>query len=83
MKPPLTGKKFDDFQTPPCALEPLLPYLKKEWVIWECAEGRGNLTAALRVAGYEVFGSDVLSGQDFLHWQPDRFDCIVTNPPYL
>lgn len=82
MKPPLTGKKFDDFQTPPYALKPLLPYLKKGWVIWECAEGRGNLTKALRAEGYAVVGSDILDGHDFLRWHPDKFDCIVTNPPF-
>jgi len=82
MKPPLTARKFDDYQTPPIALRPLLRHLKRDWVIWECAEGRGNLTRALREAGYEVIGSDILTGQDFLTWQPERFDCIVTNPPY-
>jgi len=33
MKPPLKQGMSDDFQTPPEALEPLLPYLKKDWVI--------------------------------------------------
>jgi hypothetical protein len=37
MKPPLKGYSTDDFQTPPAALKPLLPYLKKQWLIWECA----------------------------------------------
>jgi len=82
MKPPLHGYAPDDFQTPPEALEPLLPYLNRNWIIWECAEGKGYLTRALRDNGYQVIGSDILSGKDFLWWQPDHFDCIVTNPPY-
>jgi len=83
MKPPLTGKKFDDFQTPAYALKPLMPYLKKEWVVWECAQGKGNLRKALRSAGYEVVASDIVTGDDFLTWQPNiAWDCIVTNPPY-
>ena len=32
--------------------------------------------------GYNVIGSDILTGEDFLTWKPEEFDCIVTNPPY-
>lgn len=32
----------DDYQTPLEALIPLLPHLNKDWVIWECASGRGS-----------------------------------------
>jgi len=82
VKPPLHGYAPDDFQTPPEALEPLLPYLNRDWLIWECAEGKGYLTRSLRDKSYQVLGSDILSGEDFLRWQPMYFDCIVTNPPY-
>lgn len=82
MKPPLTARVADDIQTPAYALEPLLPWLKQEWVIWECAEGKGNLSSALRQLGYIVVGSDILTGHNFLTWQPEQWDCIVTNPPY-
>jgi len=78
----LGANKANDFQTPPIALHPLLPYLKKDWVIWECANGKGNLTLKLLDRGYRVLATDIESGYDFLDWQPDRFDCIVTNPPY-
>ena len=82
MKPPLHGFAPDDFQTPPEAITPLLPFLNKRWVIWECAEGKGYLTKALHEHGYTVIGSDILTGADFLTWMPEQFDCIVTNPPY-
>jgi len=81
-KPPLMQGNSDDFQTPPIALKPLLPFLTKKWIIWECAQGKGNLSKELQRLGYEVIGTDILTGQDFLKWQPDRYDCIVTNPPY-
>lgn len=82
MKPPMKTVSADDFQTPSIALKSLLPYLKKEWVIWECAEGKGNLTRALKEEGFEVVGTDILSGDDFLIYQPEKFDCVITNPPY-
>lgn len=83
MKPPLHGYAPDDFQTPPEALLPLLPHLQRDWVLWECAEGKGYLTKALVDKGYEVIGSDILNGADFLVWEPVvHYDCIITNPPY-
>jgi hypothetical protein len=82
MKPPLRKRYSDDFQTPAIAISPLIPFLKRDWVIWECAEGKGNLTKALKRYGFRVIGSDILSGKDFLKWQPEKWDCIVTNPPY-
>lgn len=82
MKPPLKQGNRNDFQTPNFALNPLLPYLKEDWVIWEVAEGKGNLTKYLRKLGYDVIGSDITTGKDFLKWKPEKFDCIITNPPY-
>jgi len=73
---------LDDYQTPPKALEPLLPYVPRDWIIWECAQGKGYLTDALRDNGYTVIGSDIVTGEDFLTWQPSAYDCIITNPPY-
>ena len=43
MRPPIRQGSPDDFQTPPYALDPLLPFLKRDWVVWECACGKGNL----------------------------------------
>jgi len=77
----------DDFQTPPEALNPLLPYLPEGGFIWEPACGKGNLVRALSRRGYRVIGTDILYGErfDFLTWTPrwiDDVDVILTNPPY-
>ena len=82
MKPPISQGRPDDFQTPPEALESLLPYLRKDWLIWECACGKGNLVKGLKRKDFQVIGTDILAGQDFLKWQPKKFDCIITNPPF-
>lgn len=83
MKPPLSQGRPDDFQSPKEAILPLLPYLNKEWTIWECASGKGNLSKALRERGFIVKDTDVLDGLDFLgNTDGIYFDCIITNPPY-
>lgn len=81
MKPPLKQGSANDFQTPARALTPLIPFLKKEWLIWECASGKGNLVNGLNEEGFLTIGSDILMGHNFLTWKPNAFDCIITNPP--
>ena len=82
MKPPLRQGSPDDFQTPKEALLPLLPYLDRNWMIWECACGNGNLVRGLTEDKRNVTSSDILTGRDFLTWTPPWFDCIITNPPF-
>ena len=81
-QPPMQQGSPNDFQTPPMALNPLLPFINKEWTVWECAEGKGNLAREITSRGFKVVGSDILSGKDFLSWKPEEFDCIITNPPF-
>lgn len=74
---------IDACQTPPRALAPLLPFIPRQWTIWEPASGEGLLVDALRTAGLMVIESDIITGQDFFEYQPDQaWDCLITNPPY-
>jgi len=82
MKPPLFSGSTDDYQTPANAIIPLLPYLSKEKIIWECACGKGNLVNEFVRRGFQCIGSDALTNQYFQFWQPDKFDVIITNPPF-
>jgi hypothetical protein len=82
VKPPSRQGSPDDFQTPPEALEPLLPYIPKDWVVWECAQGKGWLTEYMLEKGYAVIGTDILEGYDYRMWQPPQWDIAITNPPY-
>jgi len=82
MKPPLKQGSPDDFQTPPEALIPLYPYLKQGWKIWECACGNKNLVMDLFNHGYWTVGTDIKTGHDYLTYEPDEWDCCITNPPF-
>lgn len=87
MKPPLKQGNSNDFQTPPEAINPLIQFLDKDWTIWECACGKGNLVKAFEELDFKVFGSDVIPESsnclDFLTQEPPSdYDCIITNPPF-
>lgn len=75
---------YDACQTPPEAIDPLLPYLPREWRIWEPAAGEGLLVDALYDSDFHsVLASDILTGQNFFEYEPDEaWDALVTNPPY-
>lgn len=73
----------DACQTPPEGLQPLLPYVNPEWEIWEPAQGQGLLVAAMRESGlHVVYSGDRETGQNFFEYEPEEWDCIITNPPY-
>lgn len=85
MQPPMKQGMSDDFQSPSYVLDILIPYLKKEWNILECACGKGNLVNGLIDKGFKVIGTDIIIGYDFLQCTSDitkDIDCIITNPPY-
>ena len=73
---------FDHCQTPGYAIDPLLPYLPGNSVVWEPARGEGLLVAAFYDASRQVVSSDITTGENFFEYQPERWDVLVTNPPY-
>lgn len=84
MKPKQNYKpdERDNCQTPHYALDPLLPCLKSSWRIWESAAGERNIVSKLCQSGFDVIGTDILTGQDFFSYEPAIWDCQVTNPPF-
>jgi hypothetical protein len=77
-------RERDDYPTPSwvtLALVPQLPLFTGR--VWEPACGSGKMVAALRQAGFDVVGSDIAIGIDFLRQPaPLGIGAIITNPPY-
>ena len=73
----------DEIYTPSYALTPLLKYIPKNIVIWECTDfGQSNITKVLREHGYKVITTHI-NNFDFLNDEPEfEYDMIITNPPY-
>lgn len=87
-KPPKSNLKNiparDEAQTPPYALLPLLPYVPKDWIVWESASSKwGFLGEAIRVLNdnYVIETGLELDETNFLT-APVRGDIQITNNPY-
>jgi hypothetical protein len=68
----------DECYTPENAIIPLLQFIPKEKVIWDCAYGSGMLANHFNKQGFKVVGEDKLNFFDedlYCHY-------IITNPPY-
>lgn len=77
------GKHSDHFQTPACAILPLLPFIGSDREVWDPCDGKGNIILAFIRHGYDAWGSDIQRGQDFLqNMGVSTRAVIVTNPPY-
>jgi hypothetical protein len=73
--------KYDEFITPAYAIKPLVEYIPKSSIIWECTGVKSNITKVFRDAGFTV--TETHKGFDFLKHKPIfDFDIIITNPPY-
>jgi hypothetical protein len=79
-----TGQGNDQW-TPAYAVRPLLPYLERfrGRVIWCPADTEeSQYVQIFKAAGHSVVYSHIRAGQDFYKWQPERWDMLITNPPF-
>lgn len=75
----------DEQYTPRGGVEILLPYIQhwKGKTIW-CPFDRedSEFVKVLTEQGFTVVHSHIDDGKDFLTYEPEQWDCILSNPPY-
>ena len=73
----------DECLTPAYAVKALVPFLLPGLTYW-CPFDRedSEFVQVLRAAGFSVVRSHIEDGHDFYAYQPDRWDAIVSNPPF-
>lgn len=76
-------EKNDELYTPNEAIYPILKYLDKDKIYWECTDyGDSNIRKVLVENGFKVIATRK-EEFDFLKDEPlFKFDVIITNPPY-
>lgn len=73
----------DECMTPDYGVKPILKYLPKDKVIW-CPFDKDDseFVKILTSEGFKVTYSHVDNGQDFYTYEPQKWDIIVSNPPF-
>ena len=75
----------DEQYTPRKTVEILLPYIQhlKDKIIW-CPFDKedSQFIQVLKENGFNVVYSHIEYGQDFFDYEPERWDVIISNPPY-
>lgn len=76
-------KSSDEQYTPAFAVAPIVKYIPKDKIVW-CPFDTENseYVLALKAAGIRVVHSHIYTGQDFFKYEPERWDLIVSNPPF-
>lgn len=73
----------DEYYTPRILVEPILPYIDVGSVVWCPFDTEDSeFVIALKERGNQVVASHLWTGQDFFNYQPEKFDCVVSNPPF-
>lgn len=77
--------KNDECYTERYAVEPLLDYLEpfKDKIIW-CPfdTEKSEFVKVFRENGYNVVFSHIDNGQDYYKYEPERWDVMISNPPF-
>ena len=73
----------DEVYTPYYAVKPLLKYVPKSMTVW-CPfdENWSAFYQTFKENGYEVIRSSLREGKDFFVYEPDKYDIIISNPPF-
>ena len=75
----------DEQYTPRYGVEVLLPHIQhlKDKIIW-CAFDKedSEFVKVLTENGFNVVYSHIEYGQDFLTYEPEQWDVMISNPPY-
>lgn len=74
----------DEQMTPKYAIMPLLKYIPKDKIIWCPFDTlESEFVKIFQKEGYKVIFSHIKDGIDFFEYHPEeKYDIIISNPPY-
>ncbi len=76
--------KNDECYTPAYGVLPIVKYIPKDWTVWLPFDTEeSQFYKILQEKGFKVIRSHISEGKDFFSYEPEeRWDCIVSNPPF-
>ena len=78
-----TDKESDETYTPSYAVKPILKYISKNSIVW-CPfdTEESEYVKLLQENENKVLFSHIDEGKNFFFYEPEEYDCIVSNPPF-
>lgn len=78
-----TNKESDETYTPAYAVKPILKYIPKNSIVWCPFDTReSEYVRLIQENENEVIFSHIDEGKNFFFYEPEEYDCIVSNPPF-
>ena len=73
----------DECMTLDYAVRPIIKYIHKDWIVW-CPFDTQDSEFVRQISenGNKVIHSHISEGKDFYTYEPEQWDCIVSNPPF-
>lgn len=72
----------DECYTPRYGVLPIIKYIPTDWIVW-CPFDTGHSHFVREIAKTnQVVCSHISYGQDFYTYEPEQWDCIISNPPF-
>lgn len=82
----LNKKSFDEkdeYYTPRILVDAIIPYVSNDKIVWCPFDTKNSeFVKALEDNGNMVIYSHIWDGKDFFTYEPDKYDCIISNPPF-
>ena len=72
----------DECYTPSYGVEPILEYIPKDVIVWCPFDGPQSEFVKQISISNQVIYSHLDNGQDFFTYEPDRWDVMISNPPF-
>ena len=73
----------DEYYTPEILVKPILKYINPNSIIWCPFDTKDSeFVILLKEAGHNVIYSHIWNGQDFFEYEPEKYDYIISNPPF-
>lgn len=73
----------DECYTPDYVVESILPFLDKDKIYWLPFDREDSaFVRVLKENGFKYINSHIDYGQDFYNYEPEKWDIIISNPPF-
>ena len=72
----------DESYTPDYAVKPIIKYIPKNAIVWAPFDKENSEFVKQISQQNKVVFSHIATGQDFFDYEPEKWDIIISNPPF-